>query len=86
MDDDAAGAGAGADAPSLERTLRTAAEAGIRGALADLIAGDAWNSVRSEWGADDIGSDSRSGLARVRKKVREAVRKELAEFARRAGG
>lgn len=86
MDDNTTSTDTGAEAPSLEQTLRTAAEAGIRGALADLIAGDVWDAVRSEWGAADIGSDSGSGLARVRKKVREAVRKELAEFARRAGG
>lgn len=86
MADNATSADTGADAPSLEQTLRTTAEAGIRGALADMIAGDVWGTVRSEWGAADVGSDSRSGLARVRKKVRDAVRKELAEFARKAGG
>lgn len=86
MADNATSTDTEAEAPSLEQTLRTAAEAGIRGALADMIAGDVWDTVRSEWGAADLGSDYVSGLARVRKKVRDAVRKELAEFARKAGG
>ncbi len=46
-----------------------------------MVAGDVWDTVRSEWEEADIVSDNVSGLTRVCKKVREAVLKELAAFA-----